>query len=153
MVVRRKKKSRYMRGYRNQGYGSIGQHRKSGSRGGKGAAGMHKHMWSWVVKYYPDWFGKHGFARPPSIVTEYRTINLGELSELISKLVTEGKLRPDENGMYVINLAELGYNKLLGRGRLEYKVKVLVYEATEKAIDKVRRLGGEVILLSEGSKK
>ena len=72
---------------------------------------------------------------------------------LISKYVTEGKLRPDENGMYVINLAELGYNKLLGRGRLEYKVKVLVYEATEKAIDKVRRLGGEVILLSEGSKK
>jgi len=148
LVVRRKKKSRYMRGYRNQGYGSIGQHRKSGSRGGRGAAGFHKHMWSWVVKYYPDWFGKHGFRRPLSVVQEVREINVGELNELVKALKSEGKIRRVE-GTYSIDLTELGFNKLLGRGRISEKVKVRVYEASETAIAKVKEAGGEVIILRE----
>lgn len=150
MVVRRKKKSRYMRGYRNQGYGSIGQHRKSGCKGGRGAAGMHKHMWSWVVKYYPDWFGKHGFTRPPVIRTEYNGINVGELNELITDLIREGKIKAGPDGLYELDLSVMGYNKLLGRGRIDYKVRVKVYEATEKAINKIKKAGGEVILLKEG---
>ena len=149
MVVRRKKKSRYMRGFRTHGYGSIGQHRKSGSRGGRGAAGMHKHKWSWVVKYYPDWFGKHGFTRPQSLSVNVRSINVGELNELVSVLVKEGKLRANSDGTYEIDLSTLGYNKLLGRGNIEYKVKVKVYDATEKAIEKIRNVGGEVILLKK----
>jgi len=149
MVVRRKKKSRYMRGYRNQGYGSIGQHRKSGSRGGRGAAGMHKHKWSWVVKYYPDWFGKHGFTRPPSVATEIKGINVGELDEIIDQLVKRGQLTPDEEGYYNIDLSVLGYNKLLGKGRIRYKVRVKVFEATERAIEKVKSVGGEVLVISK----
>jgi len=149
MVVRRKKKSRYMRGYRNQGYGSIGQHRKSGSRGGRGAAGMHKHKWPWVVKYYPDWFGKHGFTRPPSVTTEIKGINVGELDEIIDQLVKRGQLTPDEEGYYNIDLSVLGYNKLLGKGRIRYKVRVKVFEATERAIEKVKSVGGEVLVISK----
>ncbi|MEM4427493.1 MAG: 50S ribosomal protein L15, partial [Zestosphaera sp.] len=42
-----------MRGSRTHGYGRVGQHRKAGSRGGRGAAGLHKHKWTWVVKYHP----------------------------------------------------------------------------------------------------
>jgi hypothetical protein len=37
MVVRKEKKSRKMRGSRTHGYGRVGQHRKAGSRGGRGA--------------------------------------------------------------------------------------------------------------------
>ncbi len=150
MVVRRKKKSRYMRGYRNQGYGSIGQHRKSGCKGGRGAAGMHKHMWSWVIKYYPDWFGKHGFTRPQTVTTEYKGINVGELDELLTDLIRRGEVKVGPDGLYELDLSVLGYNKLLGRGKVTHKVRVRVYEATERAISKVREAGGEVIVLKEG---
>ena len=153
MVVRRKKKSRYMRGSRTHGYGSIGQHRKSGSRGGRGAAGLHKHKWSWIVKNFPDWFGKHGFTRPVTLRTEVRSINVGELNEMVKELELRGELK-HENGMYVIDLASLGINKLLGRGRIERKVKVIVYSATERAVSKVREAGGEVVVLrGSGSNK
>jgi len=148
MVVRRGRKSRKYRGYRTHGYGDVGQHRKSGSRGGRGAAGMHKHKWSWVIKYFPDWFGKHGFTRSPSIVTKYNVINLDQLNELVSKLVAEGKASYEDSKV-VIDLSSLGINKLLGRGYIGYKVKVYVYSASESAVSKIRDLGGEVILLSE----
>ncbi len=150
MVVRRKKKSRYMRGSRTHGYGSIGQHRKSGSKGGRGAAGFHKHMWSWVVKYFPDWFGKHGFTRPVTITTEVRSINVGELNEIVKELELRGELKR-ENDKYVVDLSTFGINKLLGRGKIERKVKVIVYSASEKAISKIEEAGGEVVLLRKSS--
>ena len=152
MVVRRKRKSRYMRGSRTHGYGSIGQHRKSGSRGGKGAAGLHKHKWSWIVKYFPDWFGKHGFTRPVTLRAEVRSINVGELDEIIGELKLRGELK-SEGDTYVIDLSALGINKLLGRGHVKEKIKVVVYAATEKAINKIREAGGEVIVLSRSSTK
>jgi len=152
MVVRRKRKSRYMRGSRTHGYGSIGQHRKSGSRGGKGAAGLHKHKWSWIVKYFPDWFGKHGFTRPVTLRAEVRSINVGELNEIIGELKLRGELK-SEGDTYVIDLSALGINKLLGRGHVKEKIKVVVYAATEKAINKIREAGGEVVVLSRSSTK
>jgi large subunit ribosomal protein L15 len=150
VVVRRKKKSRYMRGIRTHGYGNVGQHRKSGSRGGKGAVGMHKHKWSWVLKYFPDWYGKHGFTYPPEMRVEYREINVGELRELIEFLMQQGRLEM-EGDAYVIDLQALGYNKLLGRGSIDLKVKVRVYDASETAIEKIRRAGGEVVILKEAT--
>ncbi|MCS7099133.1 MAG: 50S ribosomal protein L15, partial [Sulfolobales archaeon] len=132
MVVRRRKKSRSMRGIRTHGYGSIGQHRKSGSRGGKGAAGMHKHKWSWVVKYFPDWYGKRGFTYPVRMKEEYQAINVGELNELVRQLVSDGKIHR-EGEFFVLDLSSLGYSKLLGRGKVDFKLKVAVYRATKEA--------------------
>jgi large subunit ribosomal protein L15 len=152
MVVRRRKKSRYMRGIRTHGYGNVGQHRKSGSRGGKGAVGMHKHKWSWVLKYFPDWYGKRGFTYPPEMRVEYREINVGELGELIVFLKQQGKLEM-EGDAYVIDLQTLGYNKLLGRGSIDLKVKVRVYDASEIAVEKVRKAGGEVVILREAASR
>ncbi|MEM0352027.1 MAG: uL15 family ribosomal protein [Sulfolobales archaeon] len=152
MVVRRRKKSRSMRGIRTHGYGSIGQHRKSGSRGGKGAAGMHKHKWSWVVKYFPNWYGKHGFTYPIKIKEEYRTINVGELTELVKYLESRGEIQK-EGEHYVLNLATLGYNKLLGRGEVDLKLKVVVYKATKEAIEKISKAGGEVTVLAKQSEQ
>ncbi|MEM2207623.1 MAG: uL15 family ribosomal protein [Sulfolobales archaeon] len=152
MVVRKKKKSRSMRGIRTHGYGSIGQHRKSGSRGGKGAAGMHKHKWSWVVKYFPNWYGKHGFTYPIKIREEYRTINVGELSELVKYLESRGEIQK-EGEHYVLDLATLGYNKLLGRGEIDLKLKVVVYKATREAVEKISKAGGEITILKKQSEK
>ncbi|KSW12375.1 50S ribosomal protein L15 [Pyrodictium occultum] len=149
MVVRRRRKSRHLRGRtRTMGWGRIGQHRGSGSRGGFGAAGMHKHMWTWVVKYAPTWFGKHGFNRPLTYEVKINAINVGELSEKLDAWLREGKAR-EEEGRIVVDLASLGYNKLLGRGKITRPVKVIVPAATESAVRKIREAGGEVAVPGE----
>lgn len=151
MVVRRERKSRRLRGRsRTMGWGSVGQHRKSGSRGGKGAVGYHKHKWTWVLKYFPDWYGKRGFTpRGPEHWERIRAINVSNLPELVEKLRLEGRLRT-EKGVPVLDLGEHGYNKLLGSGSLNIALKVIVKYATEKAVETVSKAGGEVVVLSKG---
>jgi large subunit ribosomal protein L15 len=145
MSVRRRKKSRKLRGRtRSMGWGRIGQHRKTGSKGGRGAAGLLKHEWSWTIKYAPRWFGKHGFNPPPKISQKPTEINLYRLSEIVEELVARGKA-VEEEGRIVINLDELGYTKLLGSGKIDRPVKILVRNATETAIKKVEEAGGTVI--------
>ena len=147
MVVRREKKSRKMHGYRNRGWGSIGQHRKSGSRGGRGAAGMHKHKWSWIIKNYRDWFGKKGFIpRNPSYTPKVNEINVDQIEELVKKMIEAGTA-VEEGGKIVVDLSKLGISKLIGNGEITKPVKVIVWNASEKAIEKIRKVGGEVILL------
>lgn len=146
MVVRRRKKSRKQRGSRTHGWGSIGQHRKSGSRGGVGAVGYCKHKWTWVVRYFPDWYGKHGFTRPPVIRTEVKAINVGRLNELIDEMILRGEIEPVD-GVYEVDLSALGINKLLGGGKVDKKIRVKVAYASEAAINKIKEAGGEVILL------
>ncbi|MEM0037710.1 MAG: uL15 family ribosomal protein [Zestosphaera sp.] len=152
MVVRKERKSRKLRGSRTHGYGSVGQHRKAGSRGGRGAAGMHKHKWTWIVKYYPDWFGKHGFKNPnPTIVKdELRVINLRELSEMVEVLLRNGELKA-EKGLVEVDLQKLGFNKLLGEGEPTRPLRILTPSATKRAVEKVKTTGGEVVLLTSKS--
>ncbi len=148
MVVRKRKKTSRLRGRtRTMGWGSIGQHRKSGSRGGFGAAGMHKHMWTWVVKYAPTWFGKHGFNPPQAFEEKVREINVGELEEKLAQWIREGKAVV-EGDTVKVDLAKLGYNRLLGRGRITRKVEVRVPVASERAVKKIEEAGGKVITIS-----
>ena len=129
-----KRKTRWYRGSRYHGWGQIGQHRKSGARGGFGKAGMKKHKWFYVLKYEPDHFGKHGFVshRPRK-----KAMNISDLERFISQGVKE------------INLDEMGVDKLLAKGKITVPVKVIVKEASDKAIEKIKAAGGEVVLLSE----
>ncbi|MDM7275116.1 MAG: uL15 family ribosomal protein [Thermoprotei archaeon] len=148
MVVRRRSKTRKLRGRtRTMGWGSIGQHRKSGSRGGTGAAGLGKHKWTWTIKYAPDWYGKRGFTpRRSTAGYEQKAINVGDLAEIVGKLRSEGKAAVEDN-MVVVDLSAEGIHKLLGEGRINVPVKVIVAEASESAIRKVEEAGGKVILL------
>ncbi len=147
MVVRSRRKSRKLRGRtRTMGWGRIGQHRKSGSRGGRGAAGLGKHKWTWTIKYAPSWFGKRGFT-PPRIRVGYApvTINVGNLQELIEEMRIRKTLSLEE-GKPLVNLEAMGIHKLLGEGRISEPVKVIVPMASREAIEKIREAGGEIIL-------
>ncbi len=150
MVIRRGKKSRKYRGYRTHGYGNVGQHRKSGSRGGRGAVGMHKHKWSWTIKYAPDWYGKHGFTPPRRSVVKHNVINLNQLNDLVEKLVRSGRASYDGDKI-VVDLRSLGINKLLGEGSVNYRVKVYVDSISESAEGKIREVGGEVVITGQGT--
>ena len=146
MAVRREKKRKYLRGWRTHGWGRVGQHRRSGRKGGRGRAGMHKHKWTWVVKYAPDYFGKHGFTRPPELVPEHKCINLKQLDELVGDLLEKGALEIVE-GLPLVDLPRLGYSKLLGGGRVSRPLYVKTLYATERAVEKIEEAGGRVEVL------
>jgi len=136
------RKSRKHRGSRTCGWGQIGQHRKTGAKGGHGMTGRHKHKWTWVLRYDRDYFGKHGFYRPNR--REIRAINLIQLSTLVENLEREGKLKT-MNDKPFINLKELGVDKLIARGKISRPILVAVESWTEKAEKLIKDAGGELV--------
>jgi large subunit ribosomal protein L15 len=148
MVRRFKPAVKYRRGSRTHGWGRVGQHRKSGGSGGKGMVGFHKHKWSLVMKYGESgtgwpFYGKHGFKQPETIAVEWRPINVGKLAEIIKELKKKGKAK-EEAGKYVINLLDIGYNKLLGGGEVDIPMVVYTPVASRLAVEKIEKAGGEV---------
>ncbi|RLG91027.1 MAG: 50S ribosomal protein L15 [Candidatus Hecatellales archaeon] len=140
------RKTRKYRGSRTHGWGQVGQHRKHGMKGGRGMAGSHKHKWTYIVKYMPDYFGKRGF-RCPTSRGELKTINLGELDELVDKLTREKKVT-FEDGKPVIDLSELGYEKLLGEGKTTKPLIVKAKFYSRIAERKIQDAGGQLVKLS-----
>jgi len=142
MVVRRERKVRRQRGSRLYGWGTVGQHRKNGMRGGFGNAGLHKHKWSWTVKYGQDHFGKDGFVRPDAVTHDVNAVNVGALSSLIQGKVLE----QDDQGRVILDLLSLGYDKLLGGGKIDFPITVKVNHFTESAKKKISVAGGAIIV-------
>ncbi|MHA1369523.1 MAG: uL15 family ribosomal protein [Promethearchaeota archaeon] len=147
MTMKYRKKVRRYRGSRQNGWGTQGQHRKKGSRGGFGKTGLSKHKWTWTVKYAPDYFGKHGFHRPPCVVEKIKAINVKDLELSIPRLLEKGLIEK-KGTFYEIDLGRLGYNKLLGAGKVTAKYNIAVKYASKKAIEKIEAAGGSVTLLS-----
>jgi large subunit ribosomal protein L15 len=136
-MPRRLRKSRKKRGSRTYGWGIQGQHRRSGRKGGRGKAGTHKHKWAPPTPKYQE---KRGFR---SIWTrDIRIINVGELEELIRSL--KEKVR-DDSGRIILDLKELGYDKLLGKGRVVTPIVIKVRSYSDLALKKIEDIGGKII--------
>ncbi|MCK5038261.1 MAG: uL15 family ribosomal protein [Thermoplasmata archaeon] len=135
------------RGSRTHGRGKKAG-RGAGKRGGRGQAGLHKHKYITTVKYHPDYFGRHGMNRDPSLYNIPETMNVGALMENLDSFVADGKAGK-KDGTVTVNLKNLGIDKLLGTGKANTKVVVMVDEATEKAVKKIEDAGGEVKILQE----
>jgi len=143
MVVRRYKKIRKKRGERTH-HGSHKKHRGGGSRGGRGKAGLHKHKWSYTVKYEPEHYGKRGFVRPAKVLKDISSINIKDIDRMADSLI-KGKIAEREGGMIKINMNKLGYQKVLGNGKI---TKPLIIEAnyfSKQAIEKIEKAGGKVV--------
>ncbi|MEM5793139.1 MAG: uL15m family ribosomal protein [Candidatus Aenigmatarchaeota archaeon] len=146
MVVKRKKKSLKKLGHRTRGYGSQKKHRGGGSRGGRGMAGLHKHKVMRMVKYMPDHFGKDGFKRPKAVSSRYKVINIKQLESMLDKLLSEKKIQKEKD-TYIVKLDEIGYDKLLGTGKLNHKLIVEAKSFSESARNKIEELGGKAIMV------
>jgi large subunit ribosomal protein L15 len=131
MVVRREKKHRKFRGRRTY-HGSHKKARGGGSRGGRGKAGLHKHKWSYVVKYEPEHFGKKGFT--PLRKKEVKSISLKKLDEIAR-----------EKNLEKVNVLELGYEKVLGEGKLSKPLTIEAKFFSKQALKKIEEAGGKVI--------
>ena len=117
------------RGSRYHGRGKKAG-RGAGKRGGRGNAGINKHRLMTRLKYMPRHWGMHGFNRHPSLRKVNISINLQELQS-----IAEGDS---------INLGKIGYDKLLGKGRIDRPINITVSKASALAVSKVEAAGGSV---------
>jgi large subunit ribosomal protein L15 len=137
-MATRLRKSRRHRGSRYCGWGQIGQHRQSGSRGGIGGAGKHKHFWIRTVIEEPNHFG-HDTLNSYSRFLVKKWINLRDLATLSLRFSSKN----DEKT--VIDLGSLGIQKLLGGGNISESYVIKVAQASAGAKKKVESVGGSII--------
>ncbi len=151
MTVNKRKKNERQRGHKTHGWGAKKKHRGKGHQGGAGMAGSGKRADSKKPSIWKDvhYFGKHGFvSKTPK--AKINPVNIGYIGQHIDNLVLK-KLVSKENGVYVVDLEKIGYNKLLGDGRVSAKLRIKAQYASKSAIEKVKAAGGEVIGLAEPS--
>ena len=130
MIDLTRRKTKKFRGSMTHGRGKKAG-RGAGLRGGRGNAGLHKHKYMHMLKYMPDHFGVHGFKRHKSLVKKDRIINVGQLEEKFP-------------GKKEIDLTKEGFDKLLGGGKINTAIKIKVKNASDRAVEKIKEIGGEV---------
>ncbi len=144
MTVRKRRKGRTQRGTRTYGRGCSKRGRGSGERGGTGMSGGHKHKWSYILKYMPDYFGKHGFTRPAAVRSSTSAVNVGDLDENIEKLVQLGVARQDGD-RFAIDVNRMGFDKVLGSGQVTHPLEITAKSFVESAKRKIEEAGGKAI--------
>lgn len=149
MPINRRPRSHKFRGSMTHGWGAKKKHRGSGNRGGFGKAGSGKRADQkkpTIINEYglQNYFGKHGFRIHP-VKQKIKAVNLDYLESNLDNLIKD-KLAKKEDNHYLINLADLGYDKLLGSGKITKKFKITAKFSSSKAIQKIEGSGGEVIL-------
>jgi len=148
MVMRKHKKVKKQRGHKTHGWGAKKKHRGAGNRGGRGRAGSGKRGDAkkpsvWKEKY----FGKYGFKKK-GILKAVKPVNLDYFEKNADKLLAD-KLIAKEGDSYVIDVQKLGFNKVLGCGKLTRKYKISSPVFSKKAVEKIQKAGGEVIGLKK----
>lgn len=138
-MATRFRKSRRQRGSRYCGWGQVGQHRQSGGRGGIGGAGKHKHFWIRTVIEEPNHFGHDAFNSFNRNLV-YNWINIKDLDSVVAK---HGKV--DQDGKVILDLTSLGYDKLLGGGKVNSAFTVKITRISSSAKKKIQEAGGEVL--------
>lgn len=150
MTVNKVKKVKRYRGSHTHGGGHKKKRRGAGNRGGRGMAGSGKRADQKkisILKYQGNsYFGKKGFKRPNT--KEYSTINLDYIESNLDQLLLKGIAKKKDNKI-IIDLKDLGKDKLLGRGKLTNKFEIKVKTASASAISKIEKAGGIVNLSSE----
>lgn len=140
----RMRKTQKMRGSRTFGYGSKKKHRGSGNRGGKGRAGSGKRADSkkpshWHTKY----FGKKGFKKKNAALNQ-SAVNISYIEENLSSLLKKGIVKLS-GGFYELDIAALGFQKLLATGKATKKFKLRAASFSEGAKKKIQDAGGIII--------
>lgn len=140
MTHRKRKKDTRLRASHTHGWGDKKKRRGTGNRGGKGRGGS----------------GKRAQSKKPSFWKEQRLKNIGFYSKSTTKskainvedvnLMIEHNKFTKRGSQFEINLTELGYTKLLSKGRIRHPAIITVEAATEKAVAKTLSAGGKVNL-------
>ena len=145
MTVNKRKKNERQRGHKTHGWGAKKKHRGKGHHGGAGMAGTGKRADSKKPSIWKnlDYFGKHGFiSKTPKV--KINAINISFIEQHLNKFLSSNLIKK-EDSYYSVELEKIGYNKLLGDGRVSMKFKIKTPYASKTAVEKIREAGGEVI--------
>ena len=127
-------------GTRSWGGGNTKKRRGAGGRGGVGLGGSKKQKWTYVVKYMPDHFGRHGFH---SIHKRHvDVINVGDINDRIEG----GKLR-QKDGRYILDFN----GKVLAAGRIVHPIFVTADAFSKGAAEKIGKAGGAAVVRERAS--
>jgi large subunit ribosomal protein L15 len=142
---KRKKVSRmHGRKMGTHGWGARKKHKKSGHRGGTGMAGTGKRAdtkTTLITKLYGhEYFGKQGITSRKTKRDTRQRINLQQIEKNLEKY---GKKTAKG---WEINLERY---KILGEGEIKEKLIIKAMGASESAIKKIEKAGGEIILPKE----
>ncbi|MGC9444400.1 MAG: uL15 family ribosomal protein [Candidatus Methanospirareceae archaeon] len=142
-----KKRIKRIRGTRTCGGGSAKKRRGKGSKGGSGHAGAFGHHVVWSLK--------HGIIKGHNASVPFRydrrevkTVNIGELDELLEELVKDGKAEAKADGFY-LDAGTLGIEKILGAGQVTKKLQLKASSISKAAREKIEQVGGSVELGEE----
>lgn len=140
-MVKRIKKTKKTKklGHRTFGRGNVKNRRGSGNRGGFGKAGFWKHeKTSWIGEKEKFLKAKKGFS--PVKKQKLPIINLFDIKRMIEK----NELQREGNN-YVFTFK----GKLLAGGELDQPVIINVFQASKRAIEKVEKFGGKVVIIDK----
>ncbi len=140
----KRKKTTRQRGSRTHGWGAGKKHRGAGSRGGRGMAGSGKRAKSKIqaVKKIKNYFGRYGFTtKRRNFIT---SANIDYLEKKGGSLL-DSKKAELKDGFFVIDLGEIGVDKLLSKGKPTRKYKITCFTASKNAVEAVQAAGGEVV--------
>jgi large subunit ribosomal protein L15 len=134
------KRSKY-RGTRTCGGGTHKNRRGAGNRGGRGRAGINAHHF---VKWYKEMggpvFGKDGFSNSSAI--DVSVMDIGIIDQIVPSLLAQG-IAKNEGDAIVINIADIGIDKVLGSGRVTKKLNIFAPAFSESAKIKIEKMGGK----------
>jgi len=134
------KRSKY-RGSRTCGGGTHKNRRGAGNRGGRGRAGINAHHF---VKWYKEMggpvFGKNGFSN--SSAQSVSVMDIGIIDQIVPSLLAQG-IAKNEGDVIVINIAEIGIDKVLGSGKVTKKLNISAPAFSESAKIKIEKMGGK----------
>ncbi|KAI9654572.1 MAG: hypothetical protein M1831_005333 [Alyxoria varia] len=144
---------KFLRGHVSHGHGRVGKHRKH--PGGKGMAGGQHHHRTNLDKYHPGYFGKVGMRHFHMLRNHYWKpgVNIDKLWTLVppetrTKYLSSSSMSTDTAP--VLDMLQLGYAKVLGKGRLP-EGKPLIVKAryfSREAERKIKEAGGAVELVA-----
>jgi large subunit ribosomal protein L15 len=145
---RRKVSRMHGRKMGTHGWGARKKHKKSGHRGGTGMAGTGKRgdtKTTLITKLFGhDYFGKQGITSRKTKRDTRQRINLQQIEKNLEKY---GKKTAKG---WEINLEKY---KILGEGEIKEKLIIKALEASESAIKKVKKAGGDIILPEKDNPK
>ncbi|MFP4111644.1 MAG: uL15m family ribosomal protein [Candidatus Woesearchaeota archaeon] len=148
MTVNKRKKNSRARANTTHGYGSMKKNRGAGNRGGRGRAGSGKKGDArkpfFRVKEKFE-LGKNGFGKKR---IKIEAINVSDLEKRKESLLLKGVMTKNKE-TYVINLGDMKVDKLLASGNVASKFDVKVRYASDSAVEKIKKAGGNVVLLEK----
>ncbi|TFJ85680.1 hypothetical protein NSK_003188 [Nannochloropsis salina CCMP1776] len=140
-------KNRKKRGHVSAGHGRIGKHRKH--PGGRGNAGGQHHHRILMDKYHPGYFGKVGMRHFHILKnrTYTKAVNVDKLWSLLGAEVYEAAKAGGGDKAPVLDVTQMGFFKVLGKGKLPSVPLVVKAKYFSKdAEKKIREAGGATLL-------